>query len=322
MAAVAEDRDTVVQKGLSEWWSEETEYVFQRIERWAAFARGYNRLRSQRWSKERSKDQIQEHHRGSSTQKSGVDEPTCAPRFYNLERSRQKVQPEETRINCCGTFNYQSNSKLDSNCLETYRYDHSIYFKTIGDIKNNRKNVGSHDVDRVSISSEELVEWDSSSLTDLLADKLIVQETCNNNYLSNNAILNTVETKTTRVTQNAWPIVDLAKLDLNLTETSRLSRSTDPDGQGKSEEHWENNNTDNSEVESPDLKTWKDKDDREDGPKAPERMKTLRSFRKSRRSSRNMRRAPIVGENNVVWPGVLLNYTNSFDVANSSPHDQ
>ncbi|RLU25742.1 hypothetical protein DMN91_001900 [Ooceraea biroi] len=106
MAIILEDRDIIVHRSLSEWWSEETEYVFQRIEKWIAFARGYNRLRS-----------------------------------LSLKRSKQKWNPEEIKINCCDTFNYQSNSKLDSNCLEAYRYDYSIYFKTIGDIRKDKNNV-------------------------------------------------------------------------------------------------------------------------------------------------------------------------------------
>lgn len=230
--------------------------MFQRIERWAAFARGYNRLRSQKWSKDRSKDQQQHHRRDSwnvSVRKPSVDgAATCAPRFYNLERSRRKAQPEEAKINCCGTFSYQSNSELDSNCLETYRYDHSIYFKTIGDIKTDRKGAGNHDVDRVSISSEELVEWDAGSLTDLLASKAIAEEARNNNHLDNHSVsddVTTFETRANRATRNAWPIVDLAKLDLNLADTSRLCRSTDPDNRGRREEHLKNNNVDSSEAE-------------------------------------------------------------------------
>ncbi|XP_014469376.1 PREDICTED: uncharacterized protein LOC106741660 [Dinoponera quadriceps] len=329
MAAVAEGKETVVQRGLSEWWSEETEYMIQRIERWTVFVRGYNRLRSQRWSKDQSKDRPQEHHRDSSwnvsSRKPSVDETTCTSRFCDTEWSRRKARPEETRINCCGTFNYQSSSELDSNCLETYRYDHSIYFKTIGDIRNDRREVGGRDVDRVSISSEELVEWDSSLLTDLLVNKPVVEDACNNNYLSNSTALDTVlETKTDRVTRNAWPIVDLTKLiDLSLTNTSRLSCPIDPGDRGRGGEQRENNsNVDNPEVEPPDPKTWREVKDREDGSKDHERMKRPRSFRKTRRSSRNARKAPIVGENNVVWPGVLLNYSNSFDVAASPPHEQ
>lgn len=235
MAAVTKDTETVVQKGLSEWWNEETEYMFQRIERWAAFARGYNRLRSQRLSK--NWQQMQEHYQDSSwnasIQRSRVNEVACSPRFYR-ERSRRKTRPEETRINCCGTFNYQSNSKLDSNCLETYRYDHSIYFKTIGDIRNDKKDIENCNIDKVSISSEEQVEWDASSLTDFLTNKSIVKKAYDNNYLNNGIVSETVlETKIIQATQNVWPIVDLA--NLNLTDTSRLPRSIGQSNRSKRE---------------------------------------------------------------------------------------
>lgn len=240
--------------------------MLQRIERWAAFARGYNRLRSQRWSKDRQ--QTQEHRQDSSwnvlTRKPSVNETTCTPQFYNLERSRRKAQPEETKINCCGTFNYQSNSELDSNCLETYRYDHSIYFKTIGDIRNDRRDV--ENCDRVSISSEELVEWDASSLTDLLADKPIAEEAYNNNHLDNSTVPEIVlEAKTIRATQNAWPIVDLTKLNLNLTDTSRLPRSINQNDRRRYEEQQENNNVETPKAEHTDSKTWRNKEDRKDG---------------------------------------------------------
>ncbi|XP_067211223.1 uncharacterized protein [Linepithema humile] len=308
MVTVAEDRETVVQKGLSEWWSEETEYVFQRIERWAAFARGYYRLRSQRWSKNQQ-----------ATQESS-GETACTPQFYSLKRSRRKSGPEETKINCCGTFNYQSNSKLDSNCLETYRYDHSIYFKTIGDIRSDKRDFRDQDEEKVSISSEELVEWDVSSLTDLITDKLVSKETCNNNRLNNLNIADTVivEQEENRMTQNAWPIVDLSKLDLNLTNSrardERLSHLVDQDNYGKDERQLENNNIDSLKMDKI------DNENQEDESKGHERMKRFRSVRKTKRSSRNVRRPPIVGENNVVWPGILLNYTNNFDVA-GNPHE-
>ncbi|KAL6258170.1 hypothetical protein P5V15_010095 [Pogonomyrmex californicus] len=195
-----ENRETMIHKGLSEWWSEETEYVLQRIERWAAFARGYNILRSQRWFKYRQ-----------TVQKSWntfFDEIPL--QFHNLKRSRLKLRPEETKINCCGSFNYQSNSKLNSNCLETYQYDHSIYFKTIGDIKNDKRDQN-YNQDRVSISSEEIIEWNASSLTNsiLSLNTLIFEDT-------NNISDAITEQKENRVTQSIWPIVDLPKLDLNL----------------------------------------------------------------------------------------------------------
>ncbi|CAL1674679.1 unnamed protein product [Lasius platythorax] len=301
---MTEDKETMVQKGLSEWWSEETEYVLQRIERWTTFVRGYNRLRPQRWSKETPQD----------TWNASSDEAT---RFYSLKQSRWKPRPEETKINCCGTFNYQSNSKLESNCLETYRYDHSIYFKTIGDIRSDKRDVIKDlDQDRVSISSEELVEWDASSFADLIADKPISEETRNNNRPDEPNVSDTVaEQEENGAMQNAWPIVDLSKLDLNLIDNRRrdewLPSSVARDKRGKDEKHQENNN-----VNSPEDKA----EDRENRSRNYETMKKFPSFRKTRRSS--TRRSPIVGENNVIWPGVLLNYNNNnFDVAGVSLQD-
>ncbi|KAH0944649.1 hypothetical protein HN011_008937 [Eciton burchellii] len=67
----------------------------------------------------------------------------CTSEFCNLYK--QKWSSEETKINllssCTTVFNYHSNSKLDNNCLEIFRYDHSIYFKTIGEMRNNKNDV-------------------------------------------------------------------------------------------------------------------------------------------------------------------------------------
>ncbi|KYM93172.1 hypothetical protein ALC53_00107 [Atta colombica] len=129
MITITENRDLMVKKNLSEWWSEETEYIFQRIERWAAFARGYNRFRSQRWFENQ---QTRQDNWNMSSDETPI-------KFQSLKQSRWKLSPEEIKINCCGTFNYQSNSKLDSNCLKMHQYDHSIYFKTIGDIRSEKR---------------------------------------------------------------------------------------------------------------------------------------------------------------------------------------
>jgi len=135
--------------------------------------------------------------------------PRVSNNLHSLKQSRWKSHPEEIKINCCGTFNYQSNNKLDSNCLETYRYDHSIYFKTIGDIRSDKKDQNQNQ-DNTSISSEEQVELDVSSLTDPIFNKLSFEET---NNIS--------DTEQDRTTQNIWPIVDLSKLDPNLIDNRR-----------------------------------------------------------------------------------------------------
>lgn len=135
------NRRMIVQKGLSEWWSEETEYMCQMIERWAAFARGYNRLPSHKWFK--NGRTVQEYQDSSGLTKSSVKGMSRQPRFCSVEQSRREsLSEEKSRINCCSTSNYQSNSKIDSSCLDTYRYDHSIYFKTIGDIRSGKTNGG------------------------------------------------------------------------------------------------------------------------------------------------------------------------------------
>ncbi|EFN67878.1 hypothetical protein EAG_07376 [Camponotus floridanus] len=193
---MTESKEIMIQKGLSEWWSEETEYVLQRIEKWTTFISGYNLLRSQ-----------------------------------SLKWSKWKSCPEETKINCCSTFNYQSNSKLESNCLETYRYDHSIYFKTIGDIRSNKRDVNRDlEQDRMSTISEELVEWDASSVVDLTA-KPISEEICNNNRPDELNISDTIaEQEKNGTMQNTWPIVDLSKLDLDLMDNRKKKRTASLSG--------------------------------------------------------------------------------------------
>ncbi|XP_003702371.2 uncharacterized protein LOC100881271 [Megachile rotundata] len=209
---MAEDVGVMLQKGLAEWWNEEAEYIFQRIERWAAYARGYNRLRSQRLSRGRMTMQGGQEPRWSiSSNKLIIDDSSWSPRFHTLKKSRRKSRPEETKINCCGTFNYQSNSNLDSSCLETYRYDHSIYFKTIGDIKNSKKEAAdTKNEDRISISSEELVEWDVNTVSDFITNQLLedrfkdVLDAMDNSGQESN-----------EVGSVTWFNIDLSKLDLN-----------------------------------------------------------------------------------------------------------
>lgn len=229
-----------------------------------------------------------------------------------------KSCPEETKINCCGTFNYQSNSKLENNCLETYRYDHSIYFKTIGDIRSDKRDViRDLEQDRVSISSEELVEWDASSLVDLNI-KPISEETCNNNCPDEPNVSDTIAEQEQKGTmQNVWPIVNL-KLNLDLMDNrkKKLPYLFDRDNLEINEKQRENNN-----VNSPENKA--DEEDQENKTKNYEKMEKFPSFRKIRQSS--IRKSLIVDENNVIWPGVLnykiLNYNNNFDVADISLQD-
>lgn len=158
------------------------------------------------------------------------------PQFHTLKRSRWKSRPEEIKINCCGTFNYQSNSKLDNNCLETYRYDHSIYFKTIGDIRNDKRDYNQNQ-DSASVSSEEQIEWDAN----LISTKLSFEETNN----ISDTVAEWKEDKTTK-RQNAWPIVDLSKHNLNPTDNRKrdtwLSSPADKDNRERDGRQTENNN--------------------------------------------------------------------------------
>lgn len=158
----------------------------------------------------------------------------------------------------------------------------------------------------MSISSEELVEWDASSFVDVIANKSISEETCNNNHLNEPNVSNTVaEQEKKGMMQNSWPIVDLTKLDLDLMDNrkkdERLLCLIDRDNLEINEKQWENNNN------SLENKT-----------KNYERMEKFPLFRKTRRLS--MRTSLLVSENNVIWPGVLnynkiLNNNNNFDVA-------
>lgn len=199
--------------------------------------------------------------------------------------------------------------------METYRYDHSIYFKTIGDIRSDKRDVIRDDQDRISISSEELVEWDASSFVDLITNKPNSEETCNNNHPDEQSVSDTdAEQEKTGAMQNAWPIVDLSKLDLNLMDNRKRNEQLpclDRDNHRRDEKQ-ENNNVNSSENKA-------DKEDLENQSKNYERMKKFPSFRKTRRSS--ARKSPIIGENNVVWPGILLNYNNNFNVTGISLQD-
>ncbi|KAL2734765.1 myb-like protein X [Vespula squamosa] len=52
---VLKTNTTLLYKDLFEWWNEETEYIFRRIRKSAALARGYNRLSLERLSQDRER---------------------------------------------------------------------------------------------------------------------------------------------------------------------------------------------------------------------------------------------------------------------------
>ncbi|XP_076650725.1 uncharacterized protein LOC143357910 [Halictus rubicundus] len=333
LAAMTEDVGAMLQKGLTEWWNEETEYVLQRIERWAAYARGYNRLRSQRLSRGRMTMQNGQEPRWSiSSNKLIIEDMSWSPRFHTLKKSRRKSRAEETKINCCGTFNYQSNSNLDSNCLETYRYDHSIYFKTIGDIRNSKKDLAeeteNEQEDRISVSSEELVEWDVNSVSDFIANQLLEEGLTSQNMKNMFATTTTTVQDHDQVDAIAWTNVDLTKLRLNEDATSGDVTVIDEQNNPTVLEIDEESNNNFPEcitfVEDTTLKNQQEHFDH-DGEDAVEEsrnnheVKSCLVTRKTRRASRKMKQSPIMGDNDVIWPSVLLNYTKNVDNI-SSPH--
>lgn len=297
--AMSDSRDTAMQKGgLSEWWSEETECVFRRIERWAAFARGYDRLRTSqvRWSKtDRQRERSQ--NSSSSSSSSGRKLSCIDARFRGLEtRAGRRSRPEEARINCCGTFSYQSNGELDSDCLEAYRYDHSIYFKTIGDIRSDKRDesetVRGDGDEETSVDSEELVEWDAGLFTDLWTDAPISAKT-RDDRLDEDTSIPSIDGRTgSWVARNAWPIVDLFELNLNLTiGTSNRQDNRDANTEEQREEEYEeNNNVEDTQMKSMATVMQKEEEHRRKSASKTndrEKMKKLRALRKTRRSSNN-----------------------------------
>ncbi|XP_043262102.1 uncharacterized protein LOC122402957 [Colletes gigas] len=324
---MAEDVGTLLQKGLSEWWNEETEYVFQRIERWAAYARGYNRLRSQRLSRGRMTMQGGQEPRWSiSSNKLIIDDVSWNPRFHAMKKSRRKSRPEETKINCCGTFNYQSNSNLDSNCLETYRYDHSIYFKTIGDIKNSKRDAGDikNEQDRISISSEELVEWDVNSVSDFIANQLM-EDGLSDNITSIFASTSAAQDED-GIDSVTWTNVNLTKLNLNEVDATvpAIDEQNNENNLTVSEIEEERNNNYIEEKneylrnQETRLNYGTESENNSKGSQNRDRSKTLLDVRRTRRTSKKVKQSPIVGDNDVIWPSILLNYTKNIDPAISS----
>lgn len=354
---ITEEMTASLHKGLSEWWSEETEYVFQRIERWAAFARGYNRLRSQRLSRGRLTMQEEQEPRWSiSSNKIIIEDPAWSPRFHNLKRShRRRSRPDENcKINCCGTFNYQSNGNIDSTCLETYRYDHSIYFKTIGDIKSSKRGPddSKSEIDRGSCCSDEQVEWEVKTAPDCLEDRYsAIADDRRSVGRSAGANANTrrrvpeievdlssaeepEEPEVGGDVRNSWPIVDLSTLSLDVaTGNAEVDVRAEKIGgeTNEADEDSRNNNCTEQSVDSTQKtiqlqiaqlsadRTWlgsstnsRCADDNREG-------SSILGLRKQRRSPKRVLQPTVIGDNNVLWPGVLLNYTKNVD-PESSPH--
>ncbi|XP_076176017.1 uncharacterized protein LOC143151097 [Ptiloglossa arizonensis] len=333
---MVEDVSAVLQKGLSEWWNEETEYVFQRIERWAAYARGYNRLRSQRLSRGRMTVQGGQDPRWSiSSNKLIIDDFSWSPRFHTLKKSRRKSRSEETKINCCGRFNYQSNSNLDSTCLETYRYDHSIYFKTIGDIKNSKKDLSdsnNEQEDRVSISSEELVKWDVNSVSDFIANQLLEDRLTSDNIKSIFATTSSPVQDANEIDSVTWSNVDLMKLNLNENDTTVpiTDEQNNENNLIMPENEDENNNNYTKDMrfmadmylgdQQTQLNYVATGENNMETSQNHDALETFLDFRKTRRSLGSIKQSPIAGDNDVIWSGILFNYTENIDPNISSHH--
>ena len=341
------------QRALSEWWTEETEYIFQRIERWAACARGYNRLKSQRISKGRMT--MEENNSSSRWSISGnklfIEETSWNPRFQTLNRSHaSKSQPEELKLNCCGTLNYKSNAKLDSTCLETYSYDHSIYFKTIGDLKSKKtQDLRNQDFEEKNqnlkedfekVDEEDLnekIEWELPRRKERF-DQLIFIESFNEEDEE-------VEYLT------SWP-VDFSKVSTD-RDQSRIDEHLDkevkdfcPDQNQNQGQKLEFNVTfddglkdvnDNFKIDLnfgnplgqsksfPDFKYYNNSDDSKDSNLKRSDVKNIdqkemkRFFSPKRKSQKCPKNLQVLGDDNIAWPGVLLTYRKNIDSA-TSPH--
>lgn len=361
--AMTEEMGASLHRGLSEWWSEETEYILQRIERWAALARGYNRLRSQRLSRGRLTMQEEQEPRWSiSSNKIVIEDPNWSPRFHNLRRShrRKSRSDENCRINCCGTFNYQSSCNLDSNCLENYRYDHSIYFKTIGDIKSSKRDGASlSDEENEKTFGDERVEWQAKSPIELFDEycKNDDSEEDHNDYNNSDDCtavrirvndLSIDETSSSdqysdRGNENVWSIVDFDKLSLDVdTENDNFinesinndkcvnldNSNVDSDNNNLHEIHPIDTTEKMIQLQLSELTSNQTRLDSTvqtinnsiSSSKDHMTVPRITSTRRSRRNSRKVRQPAVVGDNNVMWPSVLLNYTKNVDNSAVSPH--
>ncbi|XP_033228398.1 uncharacterized protein LOC117180159 [Belonocnema kinseyi] len=332
------------QRAFSEWWTEETEYLFQKIERWATCARGYNRLISQRMPKSRMpmEENISSSRSRISGNKLFVEEASWNPRFQTLNRSHaSKSQPEELKLNCCGTLNYKSNSKLDSTCLETYSYDHSIYFKTIGDLKTKstqdlreenqdwQKECLDLKDDFEKVDKEEFkqkIEWEQPRKKERF-DQLIFIESFNEE-----------DEEVEYLTRSP---VDMSKLsideaDRNYENLDKYMKDLSSDQNQNQKQNIEFNVNfddglkdvnDNFQFDlhfgNPlgqsrsfsDFKCFNDSEDSKYFNSENRNQKEMKRFFSPRRKSK----CQVLGDDNV-WPGVFLTYRKNTDIA-TSPHE-
>lgn len=256
-----DNNSSYFQKGLSEWWNQESEYLLQRIEKWTGFSRGYNRLKTIK----------------------SIDDDDC-------EIERKKIT-EKNKINCCGKFNYQSNNNFDNTCLETYRYDHSIYFKTIGDIKSSKNN---HQIDdkhdnildktKTHLNNEKNIELNIKMNDNYLNYCYNSNDEISNNnynYLKNHDNINDDFQKYLRT---VWP-------NINEFIEDEANKDTDDD------------------IENDNSVKLKNHD------------KNLSRFFKSRKIDKSSK---YHSKEIISWPSVIFNYNNNMDSETSTtpPHQR
>ncbi|XP_057325834.1 homeobox protein 9-like [Microplitis mediator] len=312
------------QKGLMDWLTEESEYVLQRLDRWTSIARGYNRLYPQRLS------------RGCMTMQKEPDDESWrhSPSFHTLTGSSSRrvtrIPDEVRKINCCGTFNYQSNSRVDNSCLEAYRYDHSIYFKTIGDIKSS-KNI--KETENHECKEETLDCSDDQDLNDVSGDETLNDEIMND--------LNDVESPMDEdsISNNEITWFDKNYCEVLNQEFSRnccIDQTTDTfidhkyDCLNNNNNNNNDNNNNNNEVQCQNLNnnsssstnlsteimntnqmTSVEEKNQDNG------VTRILSFGKSNRRTKNIKQSKVLGDNNISWPGVLFSYNVDSSLASS-----
>ncbi|KAF7380255.1 hypothetical protein HZH66_014610 [Vespula vulgaris] len=129
----------------------QTEYLFQRNPIWVALARGYKRLRGERLSKGRLTAHAEP---GSKWNFSSFKKIFFQTKKYFFKDIGICFLASFEAINTChrqqkikvdhiadGIFGYRTDDNLDSTCSDNYRYDNSIYFKSIVKIKSDKKNL-------------------------------------------------------------------------------------------------------------------------------------------------------------------------------------
>ncbi|XP_034939611.1 putative uncharacterized protein DDB_G0282499 [Chelonus insularis] len=299
------DDQVSFQKFLVGWWTEEAECLLQRIERWT-LPRRYNKLHSPRLS------------RGCMTMQNNqndVSQWNCSSSRSSFPRPVQEhcsSLDEIRRINCRRTF-YQSNNRFDSSCLDDYRYDHSIYFKTIGDIKSSKSkpelqqsckektckdlNDNNCDLSSDNVSDDEFLEIQNRPRP---APSLRPNQ-CWPNYShpnmdnNNNAKINHTNNGENNHEIDkifkSWPIVDIENLsNYKQNQPEQIivnSNYTNQQSQGEV-------------VKPTQLSSNPDSKHRTD-------LTRILNFHKSRRP-KAVQQPMVYGNNNISWPRVLFSY--------------